>query len=335
LKNNSFHMNWEYYIGLFMFQFNSKTVCLTYSNVGQQQQQHLPDSRGESLLPPSPFLSNATLLSAIRLRDHGGRIQFICVARESHKDGSIHYHVGYELSKPLRTRDERFWDLDGVHPNVQPARQFRAWIKYIRKDGDYLEEGFLNENKPGPEQIIEQASQMDRLEFLAWMSANKFQYASTIWEMAHPDLTHTIMPDDIIGTLDRVDPSIIRHFITMTWEQSKVLILWGETGLGKTSMAKILVPKPALMVSHLDDLKKFRSGYHKGIIFDDVSIRHIPETGQIHLLDYNDTRSIHVRYGTVLIPKNTPKIFTCNEFPVSDIPAIQRRIVHIKCSKFY
>lgn len=302
-----------------VFQFNSKSICLTYSNVQQQQQQRL---------------SSIELLQFLNNIHNSVGVQYVCVSQEAHKDGTPHFHAGILCKQPVRTRDERFWDWNGVHPNIQSARQFHQWIKYVKKDGDFIEEGFLLENKPGPKEIIEMAKSMDKLEFLAYMSVNKFQYATSIWEMAHPDLTHTITSDMVLNTLDRCNPVVIKAFVSNRWDESKVLILWGDTGLGKTSMAKILVPKPALMVSHLDDLKKFRSGYHLGIIFDDVSIKHLPETSQIHLLDNFDTRSIHVRYGTVTIPKNTPKIFTCNEFPVSKIPAIERRIQNIRVTNF-
>lgn len=308
-----------------MFQFNSSSVCLTYSNVAKQGFESRVDIS----------LCNSTELSKFlcTVHDKGG-IQYIVVSKESHKDGNIHFHAGIKLKSAFRTRDDRFWDWNGIHPNVQSARQFTQWVKYVKKDGDFIEEGFLVENKPGPKEIIEMAKSMDKLEFLAYMSVNKFQYATSIWEMAHPDLTHTITSEMVLNTLDRCNPVVIKAFVSNRWDESKVLILWGDTGLGKTSMAKILVPKPALMVSHLDDLKKFRSGYHMGIIFDDVSIKHLPETSQIHLLDNFDTRSIHVRYGTVTIPKNTPKIFTCNEFPVSKIPAIERRIQNIRVTNF-
>lgn len=318
-----------------MFQFNSQTACITYSNVEQQS------TRANEIHPIYPFkleqepiLDRSTIRQFFRSGNIGENLQYLCIASEQHKTGQWHFHVAAKWSTPFRSRNERVFDIGRIHPNVQSARKFSAWVKYVKKDGDYIEEGYYEDNKPTEKEIIERAKSMDKLQFLAYMSVNKLHYASQIWEMAHPDLTHTITAEMVFNTIDRCDPVIIKAFITDTWDDTKVLVLWGDTGLGKTSMAKILVPKPALMVSHLDDLKKFRAEYHKGIIFDDVSIQHLPETAQIHLLDYLDTRSIHVRYGTVTIPKNTPKIFTCNNFPVSDIPAIRRRIQSVRITKF-
>jgi hypothetical protein len=342
-------ITWEWEQIFFMFQFNSKSLCLTYSNVNQQQQQlqlqalagpFLSGQRDGSqstltfLDPGTATIDTTSIANFLRHKHQSFGIQYLCVSRERHKDGELHYHAAIKLREPLRTRTERFWDWNGLHPNVQSARSFPTWVRYIKKDGDYIEKGFLDSNKPTPSELIEMAKQSSKLEFISYCSINKFQYAGTIWEMAHPEQTHTITEEMVEDTIKYVNPTLLKIFLEHRWDETKVLILYGDTGMGKTSMAKIMVPKPALMVSHLDDLKKFRPGYHQGIIFDDVSIKHLPETAQIHLLDNYETRSIHVRYGTVTIPKETRKIFTCNEFPVTKIPAIERRIQHFKITNF-
>lgn len=99
-------------------------------------------------------------------------------------------------------------------------------------------------------------------------------------------------------------------FLNYPWQ--KTLILWGDSGIGKTEFAIALLPG-ALIVSHMDDLANYDEGFHSGIIFDDVDISHFPRTAQIHLVDQSLARSIHVRYTTALIPAHTKKIFTTNE----------------------
>lgn len=91
----------------------------------------------------------------------------------------------------------------------------------------------------------------------------------------------------------------------------KSVILWGAAGIGKTEYAKYLLPN-ALFVSHMDDLGGFNSHYD-GIIFDDMSFIHLPRTAQIHVLDVDNQRSIHIRYKTATIPAHTKKIFLTNE----------------------
>jgi len=93
--------------------------------------------------------------------------------------------------------------------------------------------------------------------------------------------------------------------------KTKAVILWGKSGIGKTCYARALLPK-ALFVSHFDDLARYDQGEHDGIIFDDMSLIHLPRESQIHILDFEQPRSIHVRYQTAIIPAGTKKIFTTN-----------------------
>ena len=103
-------------------------------------------------------------------------------------------------------------------------------------------------------------------------------------------------------------------------------IILGVAGIGKTQFALAHFMK-ALLVSHIDDLLKFNPSKNDGIVFDDMDFCHYPRNAQIHLLDWDNTRSIHCRYRTARIPKHTKKIFTCNEmcFDLTD-DAILRRV---------
>lgn len=115
----------------------------------------------------------------------------------------------------------------------------------------------------------------------------------------------------------------------LPWDWNKSHILWGGAGIGKTSFARAVLPK-ALMVSHMDDLSIYDASVHDGIIFDDMSFLHLHREAQIHLVDVEEGRSIHIRYRTAWIPENTKKIFTTNTyqgaiFMIQD-SAIQRRL---------
>lgn len=111
------------------------------------------------------------------------------------------------------------------------------------------------------------------------------------------------------------------------WSTSHIIM--GPANIGKTEFAKAHFPDGFLFVSHMDTLLKFDPDVHTGIVFDDMSFRHLPETAQIHLLDIDNPRDIHVRYEVAHVPAGTKKIFTCNPQRVPfnlDDDAIGRRV---------
>jgi len=110
--------------------------------------------------------------------------------------------------------------------------------------------------------------------------------------------------------------------------EQKALVFIGPTGIGKTEFALAHFKNP-LIVSHIDDLKRYNKFEHDGLVFDDFKADHWPTTCQIHLVDWNHGRSINVKCATAYIPARTKKIFTCNEYPFSYHPAIERRIRRI------
>lgn len=126
---------------------------------------------------------------------------------------------------------------------------------------------------------------------------------------------------------------------------SKSIILWGETGIGKTQYALALFKNP-LMVSHKDHLGFYERSQHDGIVFDDMNFVGSPDDqkgrmfreAQIHLVDQDNNRQIHIRYLTANLPAHTPKVFTTNKvdgwiFDLDD-PAIERRLDVHELKKF-
>jgi len=93
-------------------------------------------------------------------------------------------------------------------------------------------------------------------------------------------------------------------------------------------LAKALLPR-ALMTSHVDLLRTYQSNSYHGIILDDMSFTHLATEHQIHLVDREDDRQIHCRYGVAQIPAHTPLIITSNRHPTQvvslHVPAIERR----------
>ncbi|AGU67647.1 replication associated protein [Faeces associated gemycircularvirus 12] len=110
------------------FRFDNKRVFLTYSQVGQRTLDSIYD-----------FLST--------LKDGRGElvaIEYIVVARERHLDGGFHFHAFILFRERFQSRNQRIFDFDGLHPNIESVRGERNVankITYTKKDGEFKEHG--------------------------------------------------------------------------------------------------------------------------------------------------------------------------------------------------
>nr|AKE33371.1 RepA [Chickpea chlorotic dwarf virus] len=111
------------------FRFQSKYVFLTYPKCSSQRDD-LFEFLWEKL---TPFL-----------------IFFLGVATEHHQDGTTHYHALIQLDKKPWIRDPSFFDFEGNHPNIQPARNSKQVLEYISKDGDIKTRGDFRDHKVSP-----------------------------------------------------------------------------------------------------------------------------------------------------------------------------------------
>lgn len=247
-------------------------------------------------------------------------VQSVVLGRELHQDGNPHYHAAIKYRKRPCIRDNRHWDYNNYHPNIQATRNFEDWCNYCKKDGDFKEYGIEASEET---EIYSLAKTLNEQQFFETCLKTKipFQYAKHAWDLAHrmdPPVTVQFEP---MGT---IDPRL--HYIQPSNRKSTIII--GPSGIGKTTYAKLKCKKPALFITHLDDLKFLQKDI-QSLIFDDMTFKHLPVQTQIHLVDRDENRSIHVRYGTVQIPAGIEKWFTCNEEPFAEHDAISRRIQQI------
>lgn len=117
-------------------------------------------------------------------------------------------------------------------------------------------------------------------------------------------------------------------------DPSKVLLIHGPSGLGKTSLASSLIPT-ALIVTELEALSDFNPLRHGGIIFDDCPLNRKDREMTLALLDNTKDRSIagkgkwKMRYKNPKIPMLTPMIWCTNLYPTQFLlpfPEVTRRI---------
>lgn len=250
------------------------------------------------------------------------------VSKELHADGTPHFHALVQFPKKKDVTDPLYFDVGGCHPNVQGCRDKDAWRQYIMKDNDFKSYG--NERSRSTGWVVPDYDHNDT--WVDWMNKCTsaqlpHAYCKAYWDSyTSMDAMFTIPegystpPDATIS-----DPVLNELNYSALWDDGKTLVIIGPSGCGKTTWAKANVPKPALWVSHIEDLKQLRK-CHKAIIFDDISFTHWPRESQIHLVDRYDLRSIHIRYGRVTIPPGIAKVVTANNDPVDlGDNAIERR----------
>jgi len=260
-------------------------------------------------------------------------LSYYVIARELHEDGNPHLHCCVEFKETQRHGVD-WLDLNGKHPNKQDPRSWTACQVYCKKDGDYIE-------TPQDISIVKGGSELglrslcegydSQEEWYSYCVGEKisFSFAEFFWIRCHGDFA-TIIDGDTEGVM-------VPELSSLEFPQDgKCFVLVGDSGTGKTTWAKKVVPKPALFVSHIDELKTFRIGYHKSIIFDDVDFNHYPRTSQISIVDFDNPRAIHCRHAVARIPPGIFKIFTSNSDPLllSD-EAVRRRcrVVRMKSLK--
>lgn len=60
------------------------------------------------------------------------------ISREEHADGTPHVHAYIRTTRKLSTTNQRVFDVLGHHPNIQAARNIKAVVEYVKKDGSFI-----------------------------------------------------------------------------------------------------------------------------------------------------------------------------------------------------
>lgn len=102
------------------FQLNAKNVFLTYPQCSISK---------EAMLY---YLIDKTTCDSAR------------IGQEEHANGDLHLHAYLHSDEGFRTRDERYFDICGFHPNVQPCRKVSSVLDYVSKTGNYVDYGTLD-----------------------------------------------------------------------------------------------------------------------------------------------------------------------------------------------
>lgn len=279
------------------------------------------NARKFALTYPRCEIEPQELLDFLKGVNYGDKMpNKIIVSHELHEDGTPHRHALVCYQSRVDCRDNRKYDYRNAHPNIQAVSNYPAWINYVKKDGNFVE--WTSEENWHQVGLVNQAREMCEEDFLDWCLAKKIPYGYCDAARKLADA-----PVDWL-TINEVNFSYVfgNEFSNYELMNDRTNIIVGPSGIGKTHWMKVNLPKPCLFVSHQDDLKYLRS-YHKSVLFDDVSFSHLNRAYQIQVVDRQEPRSLHRRYGTTLIPRGVVVGITGNEDPVNlGDAAIRRRV---------
>ncbi len=217
--------------------------------------------------------------------------------------GKKHQQGFMQFSERVRmTQIKKLINDKAIHLEVTKG-SYEDNKKYCSKEGDYQEYG----------EYSKQGKRTDIARVIE--SIDEGATTAQLWEQ-HP-VTMVKYERGLMSAKKHRQQQVIEAKHTMEefkWDEitdwSKSIILWGDAGIGKTEFAKAHFNNP-LFVTHMDQLGDLQEE-HDGIIFDDMSFLHLPRETQIHLVDQDNPRAIHIRYTTAMIPAGTKKIFTTN-----------------------
>lgn len=277
------------------------------------------DSQHFFLTYPQSDIENNELINGLKLI---ADIEWLRVCRERHEDGNWHSHAVGKFKRRFQSRNERIFDVSGRHPKVEPVRSISRALEYVSKDGDYTDFGAVpvKQTKRAWADVLE-AAKGDEVEWLRVVHEERMgpHVAKRLRELSTSENVD----------LAPYDNRPIGDSLSIVPTSFKSLLLVGPPGIGKTGWAMLHMPRPCLLVKHIDTLKCFRPGYHQSIFFDDCDFKHYPRATQLQLCDFENQCQIHVRYGVAVIPQGVQRLFACNhgaEPFINDVAIQGRRL---------
>lgn len=256
-------------------------------------------------------------------------VSYVCYGIElAPTTATVHLQGYIEIKHPVSmARVKSLLSCDDVHLEQSKGTPSQN-REYCSKEGVFQEFGTISLGRQG------QRSDLDNIQSRIRDGASDLEIANEFfgsWLRYRKGISayRALINRDTVQPNFTIDTFPLSWQLLQTFAFTSSLIIWGDSGIGKTEFAKTILPN-SLFVTHMDVLADYDPSIHSGIIFDDMDFLHLPRTAQIHLVDVDNDRHIHIRYDTAFIPKNTKKIFITNNDNgrclLTEDAAIKRRV---------
>lgn len=233
------------------------------------------------------------------------------IGMEAHRNGKNHFHGWFKFPAKLDEKNERCFDVCGVHPNiVDPGK---GWEAYCAKHGDFIS----NHWEEDPYTQAASASTVKEAMDLLWKKrpADCAKYGEQMERNLRRRLNPAPEPTIYYGPFPM-------HYFDFNWSpHTHSLLLWGPPGICKTQFARYIMSHKFgdyeyVKRSH-ESLKKLSMS--KPFIFDEVYMIDEDPFCSREVTDIENGGSVKCRNQNCDIPPGLPRIFCSNyEFPFRD-----------------
>ncbi len=300
------------------WRFHACVLLLTFPAV------HDTDATPEAKQHLADFISDSSPVSkmVVAMEEHGS------AALEQH---GKHYHVAILFAKKFSTYNVRLFDWKApsgkvYHPNWKTHtsklgfKNFSQYLVVPKKDKPVDPTPILVGINMGELIAGDQWAYLCSIDNERTFKTECLRICPRDWLMRAKQilenwrLTHPGKPRRVAAQFNGPYPE--RFYPPAEWNQrTHSLLLYGDTNLGKTQFARYLLAhvtkeEPFIVKGDLNALKRWDKD--APLIFDDMNFLAKDDSISREITDVPDGADINVKFSTVNIAPDTPRIFTSN-----------------------